>query len=58
MLVEETAIPATHVSVGDHPAFTDPNGAQIFKAIHEAALVDPVGQRPVLFRNELVVAFR
>lgn len=57
MLVEESAIPTAHVSVADHPSFAHTDSAQVLQAVHESSLVDPVGQGPVLFRHNFVVAF-
>lgn len=55
--VEETGVPAAHVSVGDHPAFADADGAEVFEGVHEAAFVDPVGEGPVFEGDDFVVAF-
>lgn len=42
MLVEETAVPPTHVAIADHPSFSDTYGAEIFQTVHESALVNPI----------------
>lgn len=57
MLVEESTIPTAHVSVADHPSFAHTDSAQVLQAVHESSLVDPVGQGPVLFWHNFVVAF-
>ena len=57
MLVEETAIPTAHVTVADHPSFAHANRPKILEAVHKSSLIDPVRKRPVLVRNNLVVAF-
>lgn len=44
MPVEEAAVPATHVTVADHPTLANANGSKILQAVHEPALVDPVRQ--------------
>jgi hypothetical protein len=41
MLIKETAVPATHVMIADHPSFPDPNRTQILKTIHEPPFIDP-----------------
>ena len=42
MLVEEPAIPPTHVPVADHPSLTNADCAKVFKTVHEPAFVNPV----------------
>ena len=56
MLVEETAVPSTHVPVADHPSFTHANSTKVLKTVHESAFVDPIRQRPVLGRDNFIVA--
>jgi hypothetical protein len=41
MLVEESAVPAAHMVIADHPSFPNPNGSKIFKTIHEPPFIDP-----------------
>jgi len=55
--VEEAGVPAAHVAVGDHPAFADADGTEVFEGVHEAAFVDPGGEGPVLDGDDFVVAF-
>ncbi len=55
--VEEAAVPSAHVAVADHPTFAHANGSQILQAVHESALIDPIGQGPVVFRHHLVIDF-
>ena len=57
MLVKETAIPSTHVTIADHPSFTHADRSKVLEAVHKSALVDPVRKRPVLIRNNLIVTF-
>lgn len=57
MLVEESTIPTAHMSVADHPSLPNSNGAQVFQAVHKPPLINPLRQRPVLFRHDFVVAF-
>ena len=42
VLVEEATIPPAHVSVADHPSFSNSNGTQVLQAIHEPSLINPV----------------
>jgi hypothetical protein len=58
VLVEESAIPATHMVIANHPPFANSNYPQIFKTIHEPPFINPLGERPVLSGNNFVVAFR
>lgn len=44
MLVEEAAVPATHMSIADHPAFSNANSTQILETVHESALINPIWQ--------------
>ena len=55
--VEEPGVPAAHVAVGDHPAFSDADGAKVFEGVHEAAFVDPGREGPMLDWDDFVVAF-
>lgn len=57
MLVEESTVPTAHVSIADHPSFPNSNGTQVFQAIHEPPLINPVRQGPMLFRHDFVIAF-
>ena len=57
MLVKEPTIPPTHVSIADHPAFPNPNSTEILQTVHEAILVDPFRQRPMLLGDDFVKAF-
>ena len=57
VLIEEPAIPATHVTIADHPSFPHADRTQILETVHEATLVDPVRQGPVLFPHDLIIAW-
>lgn len=56
MLVEETAVPAAHLVVGEHIAFTDADVVEVGEGVHVAVLVEPGGCGPVLNGDELVEA--
>lgn len=54
--VEEAAVPAAHLVVGDHVAVLDALLREHLGALPEEVVVDPGGHGPVLLRNEFVVA--
>ena len=58
MLVEESTVPPTHVTIGQHPPFAHPNHAEPVKAVHVAFLVYPIRCIPVLWRDDFVIARR
>ena len=54
VLVEEAAVPAAHVAVGEHPALAYTESAEVIKAVHVAILIDPGRRGPVGERNKVV----
>ena len=56
MLVEEAAIPATHMTIANHPALSNPNSAKVLQTVHEAILINPIWQGPVLLGDDFVIA--
>jgi hypothetical protein len=57
VLVEEPAVPSTHVMIADHPPLANSDRPQVFEAIHEPIFIDPVWKRPMLLWNNFVIAF-
>lgn len=57
VVVEEAAVPAAHLVVGDHVAVLDVLLGQYLGAFPEEVVVDPGGHGPVLLGDELVVAW-
>ena len=43
MLVEESAIPATHMPVTDHPPFSNSDSSKILQTVHESSFINPIG---------------
>jgi len=43
MAIEKARVPATHVTVGYHPAFADTDCTKVFERVHESTFVDPFG---------------
>lgn len=56
VLVKEPTVPATHVAVAYHPAFSYTDRAKILEAVHETAFINPVRKTPMFWGNNLVVA--
>lgn len=54
MLVEEAAVPATHVAVGEEVAFADAQGTEVGEGGVEARWVDVAGWFPVGLWDEVI----
>lgn len=54
MLVEEAAVPAAHVAVGEEVAFPDAEGAEVGQGGVKAGCVDVAGRLPVVLGYEVV----
>lgn len=57
VVVKETAVPATHLVVGNHVAVLYVMLFEYLGAFLEEVVVDPAGDGPVFFGDELIVAF-
>jgi hypothetical protein len=57
VLVKEPAVPTAHLVVGDHVSVLDVLFFEDLGGLVEEGVVDPAGDSPVLFGDNLVVAF-